>query len=224
MSESSEIPAIEDFDAERRSAIGIDAPTLARILESMRRRDDVSPRPGTGAPVFTLATVNEDGSIGSRRTLGGIPSRPVGIVFGSITCATFRAIVPSVVDVAERVSGVDVHWVYVREAHPADGWRLPHNDTAGVSRRAHRTLGERARVAHESASALGLKLPLLIDDLDDRAAAAYAAWPVRLYVIGVDGQVVHQGGPGPWSVDVDTWAEALAAAATKVARRAEVAS
>ena len=38
--------------------------------------------------------------------------------------------------------------------------------------------------------------------------AAYAAWPDRLYVVGVDGKIAYQGGPGPGGFrvnEVEAW-------------------
>jgi len=41
-------------------------------------------------------------------------------------------------------------------------------------------------------------LPALVDDMDDTANNAYAGWPDRLYLIGLDGKVVFHGGRGPF--------------------------
>jgi len=45
---------------------------------------------------------------------------------------------------------------------------------------------------------LKISLPTLIDNLDDKVGKEYAAWPDRLYLIGSDGVVSYQGGPGPF--------------------------
>ena len=42
-----------------------------------------------------------------------------------------------------------------------------------------------------------VRLPTLVDDLDDEVARRYGAWPDRLYLIGRDGRVAYQGGEGP---------------------------
>jgi hypothetical protein len=44
---------------------------------------------------------------------------------------------------------------------------------------------------------LKLNIPTVIDREDNRVNAAYAGWPDRLYVVGIDGRVAYQGGPGP---------------------------
>ena len=37
-----------------------------------------------------------------------------------------------------------------------------------------------------------------VDEMDDRVNRAYAAWPTRFYLIGLDGKVVYPGGLGPY--------------------------
>jgi hypothetical protein len=34
--------------------------------------------------------------------------------------------------------------------------------------------------------------------MDDRVNNAYAAWPTRLYLVGLDGKVVYAGGMAPY--------------------------
>ena len=36
-----------------------------------------------------------------------------------------------------------------------------------------------------------------VDNMDDAVMKAYAAWPDRLYLVGLDGRVVYAGGRGP---------------------------
>jgi len=38
----------------------------------------------------------------------------------------------------------------------------------------------------------------LVDDIRNTAAACYAAWPERIYVIDRDGRIVYKGGMGPF--------------------------
>ncbi len=39
--------------------------------------------------------------------------------------------------------------------------------------------------------------------MDNAADRAYNGWPERLYVLACDGQVVYQGGKGPYGFDPD---------------------
>jgi len=69
---------------------------------------------------------------------------------------------------------------------------------------------ERVEVASSCAKALELTMPLLIDEIDDRVGRAYGGYPDRLYVIGADGKVAYQGGPGPRGFKPAEAEEALA--------------
>jgi hypothetical protein len=52
-------------------------------------------------------------------------------------------------------------------------------------------------VAEQCTATLKLSMPTLLDKADNKVNQAYAAWPDRLYVIGKDGRIAYQGGPGP---------------------------
>lgn len=43
-----------------------------------------------------------------------------------------------------------------------------------------------------------ITMPTLVDGMDNAAGNAYAAAPVRMYVIGTDGKIAYMGGRGPW--------------------------
>jgi len=99
--------------------------------------------------------------------------------------------------------------VYIREAHPVDGWWLG----GGISRlllfkirksRAAldvydpKTIEERREVAGRCEAALQYGIGTYVDEMDDSVNKAYAAWPTRLYLVGLDGRVAYAGGLGPW--------------------------
>jgi hypothetical protein len=88
--------------------------------------------------------------------------------------------------------------VYVREAHPSDGWRMTSNDKAGIVVAQPKTTEERTKVAGTCSSVLKITMPLLVDTLDDRVGHAYSGMPDRLYVIDRSGRVAYQGGRGPF--------------------------
>jgi hypothetical protein len=88
--------------------------------------------------------------------------------------------------------------VYIREAHPEDGWVLASNRRAGVALDDPTSLGERTDAADACAVRLRIAIPVLVDLLDDEVARRYGAWPDRLYLIGRDGRVAFQGGEGPF--------------------------
>jgi hypothetical protein len=88
--------------------------------------------------------------------------------------------------------------VYVREAHPIDGWRMTSNDKAGISISQPREQPERVAVAAKCCSSLEITMPLLVDEPDDRVGHAYSGMPDRLYVIDREGRVAYKSGRGPF--------------------------
>jgi Iodothyronine deiodinase len=87
--------------------------------------------------------------------------------------------------------------VYIREAHPEDGWVLTVNRREGIALTDPTTLAERAAAAVACALLIRTRLPILLDDLDDAAARAYGGWPDRLTLVGADGRVAYLSEPGP---------------------------
>ncbi len=95
--------------------------------------------------------------------------------------------------------------VYIREAHP--GSRLPGiNDGKPIEQT--ETFEQRAALARETAATLELTMPVLVDREDIKVNTAYAAWPDRMAIVGVDGRVAYIGGPGPGGfrpAEVEDW-------------------
>lgn len=88
--------------------------------------------------------------------------------------------------------------VYVREAHPTDGWRIPGNDRVGVSFLQPKTKNDRESIAAKCCSTLQITMPMVIDGIDDPVGHLYSGMPDRLYVIDRDGRVAYKGGRGPF--------------------------
>ena len=43
-----------------------------------------------------------------------------------------------------------------------------------------------------------MRMPMVIDGVDNAVASAYGGWPDRLYLIGREGAIAFQGGEGPF--------------------------
>jgi hypothetical protein len=99
--------------------------------------------------------------------------------------------------------------VYVREAHPTDGWRMDSNDRAGVVFAQPQNLADRIGVADKCCQSLKMSMPLLVDDLDDRVGHLYSGMPDRLYIIDRQGKVAYKGGRGPFGFKPGEMAQAL---------------
>ncbi len=105
---------------------------------------------------------------------------------------------------------VEFFLVYVREAHPSDGWQVDSNLENNIIFRQHQSFEEREQVANTCSLDLNMTIPILIEGMDNTIDEAYGAAPERLYVVGVDGTVAYQGGAVPHFFDVDEWEEAIA--------------
>ena len=68
----------------------------------------------------------------------------------------------------------------------------------GVVFRNPRSDEERIKVADSCVRNLGIRMPALIDGIDNKVEQAYTAWPDRLYLIDKDGRVAFKSKPGPF--------------------------
>jgi len=107
--------------------------------------------------------------------------------------------------------------VYIREAHPDDGWKLSENSDGNVMELAvgkksaisymqTHTLAERLAVGNDFQASMGemvARIPLLIDDPATNAVdIAYEAPPERLVVVDPQGKVAFCSGQGPFQYSI----------------------
>ena len=104
---------------------------------------------------------------------------------------------------------VEFFVVYVREAHPTDGWQVDANVQDEVFYRQHQTYEEREEVAQTCSLDLKITLPVLVEEMDNNIDETFGAAPERLYLIGSDGKVAYHGGAGPFFFDLDEWEQAI---------------
>ena len=98
--------------------------------------------------------------------------------------------------------------VYIREAHPVDGWwfgkgfmnTLLRLSKSKVSWEIYdpKTIEERRAAAGDCEESLQYGIKTYVDEIDDPVNKAFAAWPTRLYLINTAGVVVYAGGLGPF--------------------------
>ncbi len=99
----------------------------------------------------------------------------------------------------EKYSGrVEFLVVYIREAHPEDGWVVTMNRDEGIAFDDPTSDAERSEAAASCAIGLKIRMPVVVDAIDDRIASAYGALPDRLYLIGKGGAIAYQGDRGPF--------------------------
>lgn len=100
--------------------------------------------------------------------------------------------------------------VYIKEAHPEDGWVVTHNREEGIAVSDPSSDQERADVADSCVVRSAIRIPVLVDSMNNTVASAYGGWPDRLYLIGRDGRVAFQGEMGPFGFLPDRLEAAIA--------------
>jgi hypothetical protein len=99
----------------------------------------------------------------------------------------------------ERYRGrVEFLVVYIKEAHPEDGWVEQTNRRSGIRVVDPTSDEERAAAAETCAVGMRIRMPVVVDGVDNRVASAYGGWPDRLYLVGRNGRIAFQGGEGPF--------------------------
>ncbi len=88
--------------------------------------------------------------------------------------------------------------MYVREAHPTDEWQMKSNVKDDVCYAQPKNLQQRLAIANDFVKRFQYPVPFGVDDMNNAANDAYAAWPERLYVIDESGRIVYRGGMGPF--------------------------
>jgi alkyl hydroperoxide reductase subunit AhpC len=175
-------------------------PSKATLVKGLFSQEIGSLEPGPkvdeSAPDFTLKTNDGKAEITLSRLLG---PKPVVLVFGSFTCGPFRSQSGNVEKLYRRYKDrATFVMVYVRDAHPTDGWRMESNDRLGAVTAQPKTYDERVSVAQKCGRVLSLGFPMLVDTIDDAVGARYSGMPGRLYVIDRDGKVAYKSGRGPY--------------------------
>ena len=114
--------------------------------------------------------------------------------------------------IRDRFAGqVEFFVVYVREAHPTDGWQVDANVQDEVYYRQHQSYDEREGVAQACSLGLNITGPILVEEMDNSIDEAYGAAPERVYLVDIDGRVAYHGGAGPFFFNLDEWEQAIQA-------------
>lgn len=174
-------------------------PSRETLLRGLLSQEIGSQLPGPGlgeiAPTFALRALNNETIDLSSR----IGVKPIVLVFGNFTCGPFRGQAGNIEKLYRRYSDrVDFLMIYVREAHPLDGWRMESNDRAGIGLPQPKTDDERRSVAQTCQAALDFEMPFLVDTIDDAVGAVYSGMPSRLYLIDYAGKIAFKSGRGPF--------------------------
>jgi Iodothyronine deiodinase len=88
--------------------------------------------------------------------------------------------------------------VYIQEAHPIDAWQVDDNLKDDVLVASTMKKDDRVEAAGMCIRNLGIELPALVDESDNRVERAYTGWPDRLYVIDREGRIDYKSSAGPF--------------------------
>lgn len=184
----------------RGSSGSSQGPSRLTLVKGLFRQEigSLQPGPAVGSPApdFTLRTVDGQRDVALSKLVG---PKPVVLIFGNFTCGPFRGQAGNVEKLYRRYKDrATFVMVYVREAHPIDGWRMESNDRVEVSIAQPRTDAERIRVAQTCSKRLELGMPMLVDPIGDTVGARYSGMPSRLYLIDHRGRVAYKSGRGPF--------------------------
>ena len=112
--------------------------------------------------------------------------------------------------------------VYIQEAHSSDVWQMPSNIRDKVIFQTPQSFDERTEVATSCVRKLGIKIPAIVDDMNNSTERAYTGWPDRIYLIDRNGRVVLKTKPGPFGFNpslLDKAASAHRASRPELKRR-----
>jgi peroxiredoxin len=159
------------------------------------------------APDFALKTPDGKQTVQLSKLLG---PKPIVLVLGNYTCPPFRRLTMGIEELYQRYKDrATFLGVYVREAHPTDGWAMAANARAGVTVKQPTTYQDRVSVCTQFCEKVRPTIPYVVDEINDPVGNAYSGMPGRLYVIDPNGKVAYKSGRGPFGFKVGELEQAL---------------
>ncbi len=198
-------------DALLSTAPGGDDPPVPVLVRALYASElgslQEGPHLDEAAPDFTLKSPDGKQTIQLSKLIG---PKPVVLVCGNFTCGPFRSFYPDVDAVYQRYKDDAVFvMVYVREAHPTDGWKMDSNAKAGIAVKQPTSYADRVKVCDQFCGKLKPSMPVVVDAIDDTVGNAYSGMPARMYVIDGQGKVAFKSGRGPYGFRVGEMEQAL---------------
>lgn len=180
-------------------------PTKETLIRGLFAQEigSLQPGPAVGEPAkdFTLKTADGKQDVTLSKLIG---PKPVVLVFGNFTCGPFRTQAGNVEKLYRKYRDrAEFVMIYVREAHPTDGWKMESNEMVGVSLPQPETYDQRVKVAKLCGDRLALGFPMVVDTIDDAVGAFYSGMPSRLYLIDNEGKIAFKNGRGPFGFKPD---------------------
>jgi peroxiredoxin len=162
---------------------------MANHLHDLAEAQSPAPGPKRNepAPDFALPNVSTGKSVSLRDFRG---KSPVVLIFGSYTCPNFRTSSDALKTLQSKYGAkAPFLLIYIREAHGAGDWQSTRNERENIDLPQAQVLSDKREHAVMCSRALHLPFPALLDGLDNKVEAAYAAWPSRAFVIDREGRI-----------------------------------
>jgi Ca2+-binding EF-hand superfamily protein len=187
-----------------------DAPSRSTLVLGLQSQEvgslQAGPNLDESAPDFTLNSLEGE----ALKLSDQIGEEPIVLIFGNFTCGPFRSQAGNLEKLYELYQDrANFYLIYVREAHPSDGWWMLSNERAGIKLPQPQDAQSRRAVAATCQSHLDLKIPFLVDTMDDAVGSAYSGMPNRLYLIDKQGKIAFKNGRGPFGFHVRQLEQAL---------------
>ncbi len=200
-----EFIALDDFREElpipqnRPSSLRPDSPSKSTLVVALKNQElgslQSGPQLNDPAPDFTLTSL--DNKVVQLSAV--VPERPTVLIFGNFTCGPFRSQSGNIQKLYDRYKDrANFYLVYVREAHPSDGWWMQSNQSVGIDLKQPLDNLARRKVAEVCQQHLSVTIPFLVDTIDDKVGSTYSGMPNRLYLIDTQGRVAFKNGRGPF--------------------------
>ncbi len=182
-------------------------------LEREAAASEAGPKLNALAPDFNLPEIGATRQVRLSDLRG---KAPAVLVFGSYSCPNLRRSAEALNALFQRY-GEQARFflIYIREAHAAGDWQSTRNVREGITMNPALTMEDKEDHAAMCTRKLHLKFPALVDGMDGKAEAAYAAWPSRAFVIGRDGRIRYSTGLSQQDFHAERMEQALRAVVTR---------
>ena len=104
---------------------------------------------------------------------------------------------------------VQFYMVYIREAHPSDGWQVPNNLIEDIVFPEPKTDAERTEAAASCQVAMDIRMPMAVDSIDNAVDEKYVGLPMRLFLVDAGGRIAYAGDKGPFGWDDEAFEDAI---------------
>ena len=106
---------------------------------------------------------------------------------------------------------VQFYMVYIREAHPSNGWQVPNNLIENIIFTEPTTNDERTAVAAACQIGMDIRMPMLVDSIDNNVDEKYVGLPMRLFLVDAEGCIAYAGAKGPFGWNDEEFEDAIKA-------------